>query len=397
MVDITAHKRAEEEREKLQAQLNQSQKMESIGRLAGGVAHDFNNMLTAIQINASLALEDVQPESPVRESLDEILQCTLRSANLTQRLLAFARKQTIAPKVLDFNATLDAMLKMLQRLIGESVSLSWQPANDLWPVKLDPGQVDQILANLCVNARDAINGVGKVTIVTKNTSFDEAFCANHAGYTPGDYVLLIVSDDGCGMDNEVLSHLFEPFFTTKSVGSGTGLGLATVYGIVKQNGGFITVYSEPSHGTAFNIYLPRHRDTNATTKPHAPVQPVGRGHETILLVEDEPSILRVSKRTLESLGYTVIAAGTPGEAIQLASNHGGKFDLLLTDVIMPEMNGRDLAQKLLTLYPTIKCLHMSGYTADVIARQGVLDQDIHFIQKPFTIQDLANKVRATLD
>jgi CheY-like chemotaxis protein len=289
------------------------------------------------------------------------------------------------------------MLKMLQRLIGESISLSWQPATDLWPVKLDPGQVDQVLTNLCVNARDAINGIGKVTIVTKNTSFDEAFCINHAGYVPGDYVLLIVSDDGCGMDDEVLSHLFEPFFTTKSVGSGTGLGLATVYGIVKQNGGFITVYSEPGHGTAFNIYLPLHRDTNTTTKPHTPALSVGRGHETILLVEDEPSILRVSKRTLESLGYTVIASATPGEAIQLASNHDGKFDLLLTDVIMPEMNGRDLAQKLLALYPTIKCLYMSGYTADVIARQGVLNQEIHFIQKPFTIQDLANKVRVTLD
>ena len=397
MVDISAHKKAEAEREKLQAQLNQIQKMESIGRLAGGVAHDFNNMLTAIQINASLAREDAPPGSPSRESLDEILQCTRRSADLTQRLLAFARKQTIAPQVLDLNATVEGTLKMLHRLIGESIGLHWQPGPGLWPVKFDPGQADQVLTNLCVNARDAIKGIGNVTIRTQNTCFDAEFCAHHSGYSAGDYVQFTVSDDGSGMEKEVLDHLFEPFFTTKNIGQGTGLGLATVYGIVKQNQGFINVYSEPGHGTTFNIYLPRYSGNGELSKPTETLPPTSRGTETILLVEDEPSILRISKRSLENLGYTVIAAGSPLEAIELAAQHAGKINLLITDVVMPEMNGRDLTQKLLGLYPTIKCLYISGYTADVIARQGVLEQDIHFLQKPFTIQDLSRKVRASLN
>lgn len=397
MVDITAFKKAEEEREKLQIQLNQAQKMESIGRLAGGVAHDFNNMLTAIQINATLARESAPTNSPQLESLDEILQCTRRSADLTQRLLAFARKQAIAPKVIDLNATVNGMLKMLQRLIGESISLSWQPATDLWPVKLDPGQVDQLLTNLCVNGRDAITGIGHIAITSKNTSFDEAFCAQHPGFASGDYVQLVVTDDGCGMEKELLSHVFEPFFTTKSVGQGTGLGLATAYGIVKQNRGFINVYSEPGHGTAFNIYLPRHADPIETNKPAAPEQPTGRGHETILVVEDEPSILRIAKRSLASLGYTVLTASTPDEGIEIAAQHSSTIDLLLTDVIMPQLNGRDLAQKILVHHPKIKRLFMSGYTSDVIARQGVLNQGIHFLQKPFTIRELGDKVRGALD
>jgi len=395
--DVTERKRAEEEREKLQSQLNQAQKMESVGRLAGGVAHDFNNMLTAIQINATLARQAVPTDSPVRESLDEILLCTGRSADLTQRLLAFARKQTVAPKVLDLNATVEGMLKMLHRLIGEDIGLLWKPGVDLWSVKVDPSQIDQVLANLCVNARDAISGVGKVTIVTKNETYDDAFCATHAGYSPGQYVLLSVSDDGCGMDKEVLGHLFEPFFTTKPVGQGTGLGLATIYGIVKQNRGFLNVYSEPGHGTTFNIFLLRHADKAEQIKKETTVAPFGRGHETILLVEDEPAILKIAQRTLGSLGYTVLAAATPGEAIQLAEEHAGKIHLLMTDVVMPEMNGRDLAKRLLAFDPTIKRLFMSGYTADVIAHQGVLEEGINFIQKPFSLQDLAGKVRASLD
>lgn len=395
--DVSERKRAEEEREKLQSQLNQAQKMESVGRLAGGVAHDFNNMLTAIHMNATLARQAVPTDSPVRESLDEILLCTGRSADLTQRLLAFARKQTVAPKVLDLNATVEGMLKMLHRLIGEDIGLLWKPAADLWSVKVDPSQIDQALANLCVNARDAIAGVGKVAIVTKNETYDEAFCATHAGYLPGQYVLLSVSDDGCGMDKEVQGHLFEPFFTTKPVGQGTGLGLATVYGIVKQNRGFINVYSEPGHGTTFKIYLPRHADKAEQIKQETPAQPVGRGHETILLVEDEPSILQIARRALVKLGYTVLAAATPGEAIRLAEEYVGKIHLLMTDVVMPEMNGRDLAKRLLALDPNIKRLFMSGYTADVIAHQGVLEEGINFIQKPFSMQDLAGKVRAVLD
>jgi CheY-like chemotaxis protein len=254
-----------------------------------------------------------------------------------------------------------------------------------------------VLANLCVNARDAISGVGKVTIVTKNETYDEVFCASHLGYIPGQYVLLSVSDDGCGMDKEVLGHLFEPFFTTKPVGQGTGLGLATVYGIVKQNRGFIDVYSEPGHGTTFNAYFPRHADKAEQIIKEAQARPVGRGHETILLVEDEPSILQIATRTLGMLGYTVLAASTPGEAIRLAGEHAGKIHLLMTDVVMPEMNGRDLAKRVLALDPKIKRLFMSGYTADVIAHQGVLEEGINFMQKPFSMQDLAGKVRLALD
>jgi CheY-like chemotaxis protein len=354
-------------------------------------------MLTAIQMNATLARQAVSTDSPLRESLDEILLCTSRSADLTQRLLAFARKQTVAPKVLDLNATVEGMLKILHRLIGEDIGLFWKPAADLWSVKVDPSQIDQVLANLCVNARDAISGVGKVTIVTKNETYDEVFCASHLGYIPGQYVLLSVSDDGCGMDKEVLGHLFEPFFTTKPVGQGTGLGLATVYGIVKQNRGFIDVYSEPGHGTTFNAYFPRHADKAEQIIKEAQARPVGRGHETILLVEDEPSILQIATRTLGMLGYTVLAASTPGEAIRLAGEHAGKIHLLMTDVVMPEMNGRDLAKRVLALDPKIKRLFMSGYTADVIAHQGVLEEGINFMQKPFSMQDLAGKVRLALD
>jgi len=394
--DITERKQAEEEREKLQAQLTQAQKMESVGRLAGGVAHDFNNMLTVIQGNAAMALEDLPPDSPLRENIEEIQKCAQRSADLTRQLLAFARKQTVAPKVLDLNATVEGMLKMLRRLIGEDIQLAWLPGAGLWPVKIDPSQVDQLLANLCVNARDAIGGVGHVTIETESVTLDGAYVSSHPGFAPGEYVLLAVSDDGCGMDKEVLGHLFEPFFTTKEVGKGTGLGLATVYGIVKQNHGFINVYSEPGQGTTFKLYLPRHAETGAPVEKNGPAQPEARGRETILLVEDELSILKIGGKMLESLGYTVLPASTPVEAMRLAREHAGKIDLLMTDVVMPEMNGRDLARQVLSLYPNIKRLFMSGYTADVIACQGVLEEGLHFIQKPFSKKDLGGKVREAL-
>ena len=258
LTNITERKRAEEEREKLQAQLNQAQKMESVGRLAGGVAHDFNNMLGVILGHAEMAMEQVDSAHPLHADLQEIQKAAKRSADLTRQLLAFARKQTIAPKVLDLNETVEGMLKMLRRLIGEDIDLAWLPDNNLWLVKVDPSQMDQILANLCVNARDAITGTGKITIETANIAFDASYCAEHAGFVPGEYVLLAVSDNGCGMDKETQGRIFEPFFTTKGVGEGTGLGLATVYGIVKQNNGFINVYSEPAQGTTFRIYLPRH-------------------------------------------------------------------------------------------------------------------------------------------
>jgi two-component system cell cycle sensor histidine kinase/response regulator CckA len=395
--NITDRKRSEEEKTKLQDQLLQSQKMESVGRLAGGVAHDFNNMLGVILGHAEIALDQVDPSQPLHADLQEIRKAAVRSSDLTRQLLAFARKQTIAPRVLDINATVAGMLKMLQRLIGEDIRLAWLPGVNLWSVNIDPSQIDQVLANIFVNARDAIAGVGKVTIETGNIGLDEAYCADHAGFVPGDYVLLAVSDDGCGMDKETLSHLFEPFFTTKGVGKGTGLGLATVYGIVKQNNGFINVYSEPGHGTTFRIYLPRHIGKAEQARKEGPQEPMMRGHETVLVVEDEPALLDLSKLLLEKQGYRVLTAGTPGEALRLVGQHTGEIHLLMTDVVMPEMNGRDLARNLLSLHPNLKCLFMSGYTTNVIAHHGVLDDGVHFIQKPFSRRDMAAKVREALD
>jgi PAS domain S-box-containing protein len=394
--DITERKRAEAERESLQVQLIQAQKMESVGRLAGGVAHDFNNMLGVIIGLADIILMQMAPDNPFHADLTEIRKAGERSADLTRQLLTFARKQTVAPKVLDFNDTIENMLKLLRRLIGEDIDLLWKPGHGLWPVKMDPTQIDQILANLCVNARDAIDGVGKVTIETDKASFDEEYCSQHMDFVPGDYVLLAVSDNGCGMDIETTSHLFEPFFTTKEMGKGTGLGLATVYGAVKQNNGFINVYSEPGQGTTFKIYLPCHAAKAGTETKEPTPQDTERGSETILLVEDEPAILRMTTMMLELLGYTVVAASTPGEALRLAQEHPGCIDLVLTDVVMPEMNGRDLAKNLLSIYPDMRRLFMSGYTANVIAHQGVLDEGVHFMQKPFSLGDLKVKLREAL-
>ena len=346
-----------------------------------------------------MAVEKVdQAEESLRGNLEEIRKAAERSANLTRQLLAFARKQTVAPKVLDLNESVASMFKMLRRLVGEGVNLVWLPCVELYPVKVDPSQVDQILANLCVNARDAIGGVGKLTIETANCTFDDDYCATHAEVVPGDYVKLAVTDDGCGMDKATQDRLFEPFFTTKDLGKGTGLGLATVYGIVKQNNGFIKVDSEPGKGTTFEICLPRHVAGKAATVQSDPLTgPVARGRETILVVEDEPAILRMTKTMLERLGYAVLTASTPGEAIRVAGAHTDVIHLLITDVVMPEMNGRDPAKNLLTLYPALKRLFMSGYTADVIAHHGVLDEGVHFIQKPFSKKDLAARVSEALE
>jgi two-component system, cell cycle sensor histidine kinase and response regulator CckA len=396
--DITEAKRAEEEKERLQDQLYQAQKMESVGRLAGGVAHDFNNMLSVILGHTELAMEKMPPEQPLYSDLEEIRQAAARSADLTRQLLAYARKQTVAPKVIDLNETVEGMLKMLRRLIGEDIDLAWFPGTKPGPVNMDPSQLDQILVNLCVNARDAIGDTGKITIETKAALFDEAYCALHAGFIPGDYVQLTVSDNGHGMDKMTLGKLFEPFFTTKEIGKGTGLGLATVYGIVKQNNGFINVYSEPGKGTTFHIYLPRHHRNVELAPRDSYRKPVSTdGHETILLVEDEPAILKMALTMLKRQGYNVLAAATPGEAIRIAGEHPGEIHLLMTDVVMPEMNGRDLAKKLLSLHPDIKRLFMSGYTANVIAHHGVLDDGVHFIQKPFSMNELIAKVREALE
>jgi len=395
--DITDRKRAEEEKAGLEAQLHQAQKLESVGRLAGGVAHDFNNKLGVILGHAEIALAQVDPALPLHAHLEEIHKAAGRSADLTRQLLAFARKQTIAPKVLDLNETVEGMLKMLRRLIGEDIHLAWQPEAGLWPVRVDPSQIDQVLANLCLNARDAIADVGKITIETANSDFDADYCALHAGFAPGEYVRLAVSDDGCGMDKETLAHVFEPFFTTKDVGAGTGLGLATVYGIVKQNDGFINAYSEPGQGTTFSIYLPRHAGKAEQASTEDAAEPLVRGQETILLVEDEPAILEMTKEMLELHGYVVLAAGTPGAAIRMAREHVGEIHLLMTDVVMPEMNGRDLARNLLSIYPHLKRLFTSGYSANVIAHRGVLDDGVHFLEKPFSMKGLAAKVRQALE
>jgi two-component system, cell cycle sensor histidine kinase and response regulator CckA len=394
--DITERVQAEKTQKELEAQLHQAQKMESVGRLAGGVAHDFNNMLSVILGYAQMALIKTDPESSLHDDLQQIHTAALRSADITRQLLAFARKQIIAPQVLDLNETVEGMHKMLQRLIGEDVDLAWLPTPNLWPVKIDPSQIDQLLANLCVNARDAITGVGKIIIETAMVTFDTLYCAHHIGFLPGDYVLLTVSDDGCGMEKELLEKIFEPFFTTKELGKGTGLGLATIYGIVKQNNGFINVYSEPGKGTTFRIYLPRHTKQAARIE-QASDETIERGRgETVLVVEDEEAILKITARMLRELGYSVLTAGGSAEAVSLAKELPCAIDLLIADVIMPEMNGRDLADSLFSLYPNLKCLFMSGYTSSVIASQGVLDEGMHFIQKPFSAKDLAAKVREVL-
>ena len=396
-IDITERKRAEEERERLQEQLIQAQKMESVGRLAGGVAHDFNNMLSVILGHADLALNRMDKSQPIRADLTAIHKAAERSADLTRQLLAFARKQTVSPKVIDLNDTVEGMLKMLRRLIGEDIDLAWLAHKDLWPIKIDPGQIDQLMVNLCINARDAIAGVGKITIETANATFDAEYCDSHLESAPGSFVMLAVSDNGRGMDKETQARIFEPFFTTKGVGKGTGLGLATVYGIVKQNNGFIHVYSELDQGTTFKIYLPRHASAD---KPAAgegkEAVPTGK-HETILLVEDERAMLTMTSTMLDRQGYTVLTAATPSEAVSLAQRQAGRIHLLLTDVVMPEMNGKDLAGTLLLINPDLKCLFMSGYTANVIAHHNILDSNVNFIQKPFSLEELALKIREVLD
>jgi len=395
--DVTPQKIAKEEQEKLLAQLMQAQKMESVGRLAGGVAHDFNNMLSVILGVADFVEEQLEADSPMRGDMQEIKKAAQRSVELTRQLLAFARKQTVSPKVLNINATVEGLLKMLRRLIGEDIALVWVPAAGLWSVRIDPAQVDQILANLCVNARDAINGTGKLTIETANMVFDGDYCADHLEFVPGEYVMLAVSDDGCGMDKDTLAKIFEPFFTTKGMGVGTGLGLSTVYGIVRQNNGFINVYSEPGQGTTLKVYLPRHGGQALPELTDSQAAAIDGSGRTILLVEDETALLQLNQRMLISLGYSVLAAATPNEAIQLAREGQGQIDLLLTDVVMPEMNGRELAAKLHDFLPAMKQVFMSGYTANVIAHHGVLDEGVYFLQKPFLKKDLAAKLNAALN
>lgn len=396
-MDITERKLAEQEKEKLYTQLLQSQKMESIGRLAGGVAHDFNNMLQAIIGFSDMALMKLDESDHIHSYIEEIQKAALKSADLTRQLLAFARKQTVVPKILDLNEVVASMVKMLGRMIGEEIQLVLKPGGGIGKIYMDPTQVDQVVANLAVNARDAINGTGTITISTENCSLDPVYCMHHAGMIPGDYVLLKVSDDGCGMSEDVIGKIFEPFFTTKDVGEGSGLGLATVYGIVKQNSGFIDVESRPGYGTVFSVYIPMCAETSEEKNKSLRPREAAGGSETILFVEDEPVLLNLGKAVLRHHGYTVITSASPSEALHIAESYPNEIHLLITDVVMPEMNGRELSEIFLKIKPGAKCIFMSGYATDLITDRGALTEGAHFIQKPFSTSDLATKVREVLD
>lgn len=380
----------------LEQQFLQAQKMESVGQLAGGVAHDFKNMLSIITGYAELALNKLNELDPLRKDLNEIRNAAMRSADLVRQLPAFAWQQAICPQVLDLNMAVNSSLNMLGRLIGEDIQMEFKPAENLWSVKMDPAQVNQILTNLAVNARDAIGGTGNLLIETANISLDEPYCRLHHGFMPGDYVALKVSDTGSGMTREVLDKIFEPFFTTKGEGKGTGLGLSTVYGIVKQNDGFINAYSEPGLGTTFKLFFPRHEGKAEAFSAPVEKRPAS-GHETILIVEDEEMILDLCNAILMRQGYKVLSASSPGEAILLCETHSGPVDLLITDVVMPAMNGMELKKRITDSRPGIRALFMSGYTSDIIAHRGVLAEGAHFIQKPFSVDGLSRKVREVLD
>jgi PAS domain S-box-containing protein len=395
--DVTSRKRSEQEKLQLEARLRQAEKMESVGQLAGGVAHDFNNMLSVILGHTELAMVRIDPSHPIYEDLEEIRKAATRSADTTRQLLAFARKQTVMPKVIDLNQTIEGMLKMLRRLIGENIQLQWLPGASLWPVRIDPSQIDQILANLCVNARGAISGIGSIAVSTSNHLVSATEEQATDELTPGDYVRLKISDSGCGMDRQTLSHIFEPFFTTKEVGKGTGLGLATVYGSIKQNGGTISVDSEVGIGTSFTILLPRHLGQRPEEGETAlPDTIAAATTATLLVVEDEPAVLSMTATMLRSLGYRILCASTPEEALRLATSDQ-TVDLLITDMIMPVMNGRELSEKLRQYLPTLKCLYLSGYSADIIGESDNIGEDVCFLQKPFTLAELTEKVRLALD
>ncbi|MDQ3743312.1 MAG: response regulator [Acidobacteriota bacterium] len=394
--NITERRAAEEALRKSEEHLRQVQKLEAVGCLAGGVAHDFNNVLTAILGYSQLALRCIREDDPSRRYLEEIKRSALRAASLTQQLLAFSRKQVLQPVVLDLNHVVSDMEQMLRRLIGEDVDLVTALDPALGRVKADPSQIEQVLMNLAVNARDAIPRGGKLTVETQNVHLDAAYARSHVSVRPGRYVMLAVSDTGTGMDDETRRHIFEPFFTTKEIGKGTGLGLSTVYGIVKQSGGNIWVYSEPGHGTSFKIYLPLVED-EAQVVPVAPTPEAARGTETVLVVDDDEMVRNLAREALELEGYTVLTARDGCEALALCRERRAEVDLLITDVVMPEMSGRELAERLADECPGARVLYMSGYTDDAVVRHGVLEAGTHFLQKPFTPGGLARKVREVLD
>lgn len=386
------------ERKLIEEKLQQSQKLETVGRLAGGVAHDFNNILTVVTGYSELAIHKLEAKDPLRGFLEEILKAARRSADLIDQLLAFARKQEINPRQIDLNTHLANMLKMLRHLLGENIELDWQPSETRLQVKIDPVQLEQILINLCVNARDAIEDTGKITIETKLVKADGEILLKNGDVNSERFVLLAISDNGCGIEKEALKKIFEPFYTTKSLHKGTGLGLATVFGIVQQNAGSIQVESEVGAGTTFRVYLPEDSSQaeDRVENTEKIETPPGKS-ELILLVEDEVSILTLAKKMLETLGYEVLAADGPEAALALLEKNDKEIGLLLTDVIMPDMNGRELAEKVQEKFPQIRVLFMSGYTSDVIAHRGIIEAGVNFISKPFSLQTLAEKVKAVLE
>ncbi|MBX7258628.1 MAG: response regulator [Candidatus Hydrogenedentes bacterium] len=395
--DITERKNAEADREVLEAQLRQAQKLESVGRLAGGVAHDFNNMLTVILGYVDLIKADTPNDHPFMEGMLEIEKAARRAKDTTKQLLAFSRKQVIVPQPINLSAHISDTQRTLARLIGEDVSLEFSPAAEIWSISFDPSQLDQILMNLVVNARDAMPDGGNIRIETRNVSFETLAEHSQAGLLKGDFVLLIISDDGTGMDAETLAHIFEPFYTTKEVGKGTGLGLATVYGIVEQSGGFIDVDSAPGHGTSFKIYVPRLQES-PTPKSIPTVSPATPRSGTILLVEDDQMVRKMTQSMLTALGYTVVAAESPPQAIAMCEGSATRYDLLLTDVVMPEMSGLELRDRLIEIYPDLKIVFMSGYSgsSDSIIRRGAMDRSVQFLQKPFSVNDLAVRLEQAL-
>jgi two-component system cell cycle sensor histidine kinase/response regulator CckA len=393
--DISDRVNANKERETLEAQLIQSQKMESIGRLAGGVAHDFNNMLSVILGYSELIKTKLAPDDPIMRDFEQIQRAAKRAQDITQQLLAFSRKQVFEPKILNINELIRCFENNLSRLIGEDIELKVFPSRDIENIEFDPTQIEQILMNLAINARDAMPAGGNLTFETANVSLDEAYCREHVGFIPGNFVQISVSDNGNGMDTETISHIFEPFFTTKEIGKGTELGLATVYGIVKQGGGFINVYSEPGRGTTFKIYIPVSTGDIESLNIDEDQGPV-LGSEAVFLVEDDEMVRKMVEVSLRKLGYTVLSAAGPEEALAIFPKEKNTVDLLITDVVMPKMNGKVLYKRLKSVRPDLKVLYMSGYTANVIVDHGVLNKGVQFISKPFSIIELSNKVRNAL-
>ncbi len=395
--NITTLKKMQEDRDSLNEQLQHSQKMESVGRLAGGVAHDYNNMLTVIIGYAEILLSGIEEDSQEYKRINEILKAANRSANITRQLLVFARKQNIDPKVLDLNVTIDGMLTMLKRLIGENIELIWEPGKDLWQLKMDTSQIDQILVNFCVNSRDAIEYGGQILIRTENFVVDETISERYQGLVQGEYILLTFSDDGKGISKSAIEKIFDPFYTTKPVGKGTGLGLSIIYGIIKQNNGYIDVESIPNEGTTFKIYLPHYKSNGESDYQVSRDNNVESKGETILVVEDDASVRQTIEMMLVGFGYNVLTAKNPKDACDIAKRHSGNIHLLLSDVIMPNLDGRGLAKMITKLIPDIRVLFMSGYTSDSFIREGLFYKGANFIEKPFSSKKLGLKIMEVLE